>query len=83
MPAACGDSSLQLSIYANGRQAIYAFIKVQNIKPRPLPSPKLGSMPIMVAALTSVFCTIAAHVPYSSLSSKNTGTEDSCKSTIV
>jgi hypothetical protein len=29
---------------------------------------------------TSVYCTIAACVPYSSLSSKNTGTEGDCKS---
>jgi hypothetical protein len=32
---------------------------------------------------TSVFCTIAAHVPYSSLSSKNTGKEGDCKSNSI
>jgi hypothetical protein len=33
--------------------------------------------------LTSVLCTIAANVPYSSLSSKNTGKEGDCKSNSI
>jgi hypothetical protein len=41
------------------------------MNPRPSPSPKQGKLPIMVttlAFLTTLFCTIAAHRPYSSLS---------------
>ena len=49
---------------------------------QPSPSPKLGKISIVVPdlAFDSVFCIIAAHVPYSFLSSKNTGKEGDSKS---
>jgi hypothetical protein len=54
------------------------------MNPRHSPSPKHDKMQIRVTDLASDLCvlyyTIAAHVPYSSLSSKISGKEGYCKS---
>jgi hypothetical protein len=58
------------------------FIRVQNMNPRPSPSPKHGRMPTRVTALSFDFC-VLYHIPcaLSFLSSKNSGKEGDSKST--
>jgi hypothetical protein len=85
MPAACVDSSLQLSISAETIHTESHFKLLSEYKTW-IPAAILhhsiarcqsGSM---IYPLTSVFCTIAAHVPHISLSSKNSRKEGDCKS---
>jgi hypothetical protein len=86
MPASFDDSILQLSISTQNIHTASHFkllLRLQNMNPRPSPSPKHGKMPNRVTALAFDLCVlyyIAAHVSYSSLSSKISGTEDDCKS---
>ncbi len=62
MLAACVDSSLQLSISA---ETIHTTVRVQNMNPCPSPSPKLGKMPIRVAALAfDLFCSVLSQPMY-------------------
>ncbi len=56
------------------------------MNPRPSPSPKLGKMPIKVAALAFDLCVLYYHTPctlYSSLTTKNTRTKGDCKSNSI
>ena len=85
MPIACVDSSLQLSISAETIHTASHFKLLSEYKTWPPSSPKHGKMPVRVTvlALTSVFCTIAAPVPFSSLSSKISGKDGGFNSTYI